>query len=112
MAKDDFFKIAYSILVELLDAKKSGMRIDTSLISPERFGINDSYWLDIIEYLLDNGYTKGVTIRGTKSGRSTTPIKNLEITPEGMEYLRENSSMKRVAKLAKELKDLIPTISL
>ena len=112
MAKDDYFKVAYAILSELKEAKKNGKIIDTSLISPERFGINDSYWLDIIEGLLEKGYAKGVSIQGSKTGRITTPIKELEITPEGMEYLRDNSTMKKIGKFAHEVKDLFPRIML
>ena len=112
MAKDDYFKVAYAILSELKEAKKNGKRIDTSLISPERFGINDSYWLDIIEWLLEKGYAKGVSIQDTKTGRITTPMKELEITADGMEYLKENSTMKKMSKFAHEVKDFFPRIML
>ena len=39
MAKDDYFKIVYAILVELYDAKKSGTKVALDAIHPERFGI-------------------------------------------------------------------------
>ena len=57
MAKDDYFKLVYAILTELYECKKSGTKIPPDAIHPERFGIPVSYWLDIMEELLDAGYT-------------------------------------------------------
>ena len=53
MAKDDYFKLVYAILTELYECKKSGTKIPPDAIHPECFGIPVSYWLDIMEELLE-----------------------------------------------------------
>lgn len=112
MPKDDFFKIAYIILTELQECSKAGTKLDTGLISPQRFGVADSYWLDVLEFLLDRGYARGVTIRNSKTGRITTAVTELQITPEGREYLQDNATMKKVYNTLKELRDWMPGIML
>lgn len=69
MAKDDYFKLVYAILTELYESKKSGTKVPPDAIHPERFGIPVSYWLDIMEELLDAGYIGGFTVHATKTGR-------------------------------------------
>ncbi len=110
MAKDDMFKIIYVILTELYEAKKAGEKIDTEAISSERLGIPSGYLADIIIELIDNGYVKGVSYRVTKSGRVFSPIEDMSVTLAGVEYLQENSMMKKVHEALKNVKDIVPGI--
>lgn len=79
MAKDDYFKLVYAILTELYESKKSGTKVPPDAIHPERFGIPVSYWLD-----------------------------SVKITMSGIAYLQDNSKMKQMYELAKEVRDWIP----
>lgn len=110
MAKDDMFKIIYVVLMELYEAKKAGKKIDKEAISSERLGIPSGYLADIIIELIDNGYVKGVSYRKTKSGRIFSSIEDMSITLAGVEYLQENSMMKKVHETLKNVKDIIPGI--
>ena len=109
MAKDDIFRIIYIILKELYEHKKEGTRTPKEDIGPIRFQIADSYWISIITELLDNGYIKGVQIRETKTGRMIN-IDEIDITLKGIEYLHENSMMKKVVEFLKGVKDIAPGI--
>lgn len=105
MAKDDMRKILYIILTELYESKKNGKRIDLDIINPERFKINESYWLDIIEEASSHGWIKGIMIKQTKTGRIVSGMEDMEITFDGVTYLSENSTMKKVYEALKEVKD-------
>ena len=110
MAKDDYFKLVYAILTELYECKKSGTKVPPDAIHPERFGIPVSYWLDLMEELLDAGYIGGFTVHTTKTGRylSSDWLDSVKITMPGIAYLQDNSKMKQMYELAKEVRDWIP----
>lgn len=112
MAKDDYFKIVYAILMELYEAKKSGKKVALDAIHPERFGIAFSYWTDIMEELLEAGYIGGFSISSTKTGRyfSSNWSDDIKITMAGIQYLQENSKMKQMYNMAKEVRDWIPGV--
>ena len=96
MANDDYFKIIYVILTELYECKKQNYKVDPEAISPERFKVPGGYLLDILLDLKDEGYIKGVR------------LENLSVTMKGIEYLQDNSKMKQVYNVLKEIKDLVP----
>ena len=103
-----YFKIEYAILKELHECKKENRRVDQAAISPRRFHITDSYLLDVIEGLLEAGYIKGPMITRTKTGRAVSDLDEIDITREGIRYLAENSTMKRVYETMKEVRDWFP----
>lgn len=105
---DDYSKIEYAILKELYECKKENLRVDLSAISPERFHITDGYLLDIIEALLEEGYIKGPLITMSKTGRAVSRMYDIDITREGIRYLNENATMKKVYEAMKEVRDWFP----
>ena len=108
MAKDDYFRIVYAILTELYGSRKENQRVDLDSISAERFGINEGYLIGILKDLLDEGYTRDYIVKNSKTGRFILSLEEIEITPKGIEYLQENSLMKKVAKVLKGVKDIAP----
>jgi hypothetical protein len=108
MAKDDYFKIIYVILQELYGCKKQGCKVDLRAISPQRFQVPEGYLLDILADLLEERYIKGFEIIGTKTGRAVCGLEDITITMKGIEYLQDNSKMKQVYNLLKEVKDWVP----
>ena len=109
MAKDDYFRIVYIILKEIYASKKQGVKVDLRNISSERFKINEGYLFTILIELLEEGYIKGFAYRNTKgTGRCVSSMEDIDITMKGVEYLQENSMMKKVFETLKEVKDWIP----
>lgn len=106
MARDDIFRVIYIILKELYEHKKDGTRTPKEDISAERLQINEAYWLSIIAELLENGYITGVKIRETKTGRAISGLDEIDVTLKGIEYLQENSMMKKVFNALKDIKDI------
>ena len=110
MASDDMFRIIYCILKELYECKKKGIRGCRDDISHERFGIPYSYWNDIVMEMQKKGYVEGVMCRSTKGTGRVVNYDGIDITFEGVEYLHENSMMKKVAEALKDIKDIVPMI--
>ena len=106
-AKDSYFRIVFLILKTLSEAKRTGKKITAENLSAEAFGINESYFLDILEDLKDSGYIRECEIRKDILGRRLEKAGDIRITMTGEEYLQENNMMKKVLEALKDAKDLL-----
>ncbi len=105
----DNFKIIYRIL-KYLEASLDYEYIDVEAISAERLGINHARWEQLFIMLQDDGYIKGIVttkVLGDDRSRIVGPITPI-ITLKGLEYLSENTIMKKAANLLKGVKDITP----
>ncbi|MCI6276268.1 MAG: YjcQ family protein [Clostridium sp.] len=103
----DNFKIIYKIL-KILEKAMDAEEFDNQLISYETLGISKIRWSKIMKMMIDNGYIEGV--RNIEYDGATSPIIkmiNPTITLLGLEYLEENSLMKKAADLAKGISNII-----
>lgn len=91
MAKDDYYVIVYKILAYLYDQLKKGKNIEESMIrsSGRMFSINDRYWEYIIINLYEERYISGILITKTYGGVRIENLKDMMITPKGIDYLFE-----------------------
>ncbi len=109
MAKDDFFVIAYKILAYLYACLKAGEDPDLEEISCSRLKIPEKYWYSIIRMLYREGYIDGVKeIKAPGSSETFYSFGCPEITIKGIEYLQDNSMMKKARDALKELKAMVP----
>ena len=108
MPKDDIFRLIYTILKELYEHKQEGTQTPLEDIGPERLCIPVQYWVSIICDLIDEAYISGAKYRKTKTGKVMTGVDDIEITLKGVEYLHENSMMKKVCAALKGIKDIAP----
>lgn len=102
----DNFKTIYSILKHL-EASLDASELDTEAISPFRLGISRERWEQILIMMQDEGYIRGLVIAkslGDARRHIAEPIQP-EITIKGLEYLAENTLMRKVAKAAKGVVD-------
>lgn len=79
-------------------------------ISPERLHISRSKWQKLLIMLQDEGYIKGLVYDRTfdeYSPQIEEPVSPV-ITLEGLEYLSENSTMRKMGRIGKGIKDSIP----
>lgn len=102
-------QIAYKILYSLEHKKKADYM--GQLISPTKLGVSEQDWLDVIEMLQDAGYIKGAVITSDILGNQQVNIKNVKITLAGAEYLHENSSMQKIAKVATDIIEVAANIA-
>ena len=106
MAKDDYFVIVCKILCYLYDCLKSGKTVDVNYLSckEKQFNVNESYWKYIIENIAKEGYVRGVIVHYMDNETFVHYDERIQITPKGIEYLQENSTMKRLLALLKTSK--------
>lgn len=101
----DTLKIAYKILYSLEHKKQADYM--GALIGPAKLDVSDSEWMDVIQSLLDEGYISGVKIKTDILGNQMVDIKNVRITMKGAEYLHENSAMRKFAKIATDVIEIV-----
>lgn len=97
----DTLEIAYKILYSLETGKKADYM--GKLISPEKLDVPEDKWLDVIQTLSDEGYISGVSFKNDILGRTKVDIAHARITVKGAEYLYENSTMKKIGKIATDV---------
>lgn len=103
----DNFKIIYKIL-KILEKSMDYEEFDTEAISPETLKISQNRWNAIMGMLIDNGYVKGAFQVTSLGGNGIKIGRDAQITLKGLEYLNDNSFMKKAAEVAKGISDFIP----
>lgn len=104
----DNFKAIYKILKHL-EALMDCEETDISAISPSRLGITKERWEQILILLQKEGCIEGIVIQKTLSDDKphiAEPIKP-SITLKGLEYLTENSLLKKAGNM---LKGIVETV--
>ena len=98
----------YRILKTLL--KYAGRQDFTNeLISAKKLGVSYEEWSYIMILLQKSGYIEGVVYTQTLSQRfpEIVDIDRVEITLSGIEYVEENSTMKKVGEMLKEVGEIL-----
>lgn len=101
------FKKIYEIL-KILEKSMDLEEFDKENLSKERLGLSEARWCRIMAMLVDGGYIEGVKIwssMGSEYPRAF--LIRPEITLKGLEYLEENSLMKKAANMAKGIAEVI-----
>ena len=107
----DNFKIIYRIL-KYLEEHLGEENLDIDKISHERLGISFLRWEALLRMMQEEGYIRGLVYEQTMSDSSphvVTPIRP-KITIKGLEYLTENSFMKKAAETLKTIKEIVPGV--
>lgn len=102
----DDFKAIYKILKTLHKAMDCS-EFDSEQISAERVGVSEERWKRCMEILVDEGFVKGVIIEKDMAG-TYVEFGDVTITLAGLEYLHNNSIMKKIHNVAKGIKEVIP----
>ncbi len=98
-------QIAYKILYSLEYENKADYM--GRLISPEKLGVTPDKWFEVLTSLIDEGYITGARVYTDIIGEKHVDIKNIKITLKGAEYLSENSAMKKLARVATDIIDIV-----
>lgn len=104
----DNFQAVYKILSSL-EAAMDCPQFDISQISAEKLKVSEERWARYIEMMIDVGYIKGVRVYENVIGETRVEGKGIRITLKGLEYLQENSMMKRIYRTVKGVKEIVPS---
>lgn len=96
----DNFNIIYKILKQLEKAMDYD-ELDMDFVSAEHLKISENRLMKIWEMLSKEGYVEGIYVKYGVQGDMVTSVSNPRITLKGIEYLSENSLMKKAANTAK-----------
>lgn len=114
MAKDEYAVLVCRILSYLYSCLKNGAKPDLEYLTfdTKAFPICEEYWTYIIRHLIESGLIEGAVlvpiIGRTVKGVQVT--EDIMITPDGIEYLRENGTMKKAVSFLRGLKEIVPGI--
>lgn len=101
------FKIIYKMLMAFYLSMDYDA-FDQANISPEVLGVSKNKRDALLVMLIDRGYVTGIhvttTINGDKLLRFTP---HPQLTLDGLEYLNDNSFMKRAANAIKGIADVV-----
>lgn len=103
---DDNFKIIYKIL-SILKSSLDNLKCDIDRLSPQSLNISVEKRDNIIELLLDKNLIKDVIINKYQDGDSVLVLNDIKITLDGLEYLQENSVMKKMYKFDKGVQEVV-----
>jgi len=98
----------FSIIYKILSALEKAMdypEFDIEQINAKVLKISEERWLRYIEMLADCGYIKGVEFVTDLTG-THAEFDDVRITLKGLEYLTENSFMKRAYRAVKGIKEI------
>lgn len=105
----DNFKAVYRILAALEKAMDLPEFDLEANVGPEQMGISRERWLRYLEMMLDVGYIKGPAIFRNAIGEMTVRgTCDFRITLKGLEYLQENTTMRKIYRVMKGFKDVTP----
>ena len=112
MAKDDYHVLVYQILSYLYQRLKKGEKVDSAMLMYDSpiLNINKSYWAYIIYNIAEQELVDGIDFANIDGLDFPYAAKLDEcfITPKGIEYLCDNSFMKKAVRYLKEIKEIIP----
>jgi len=103
----DHFKTVYRILRFLKDSEQFD-EFEGECFTPEYFGLTANQWASTLERMIDDNHIKGVSIRFGPDGHAAISLAKPRITTKGLEYLEENSLMRKAARLAKGIREILP----
>ena len=104
------FRIIYRIL-RILQKSMDLEEFDQNSISAEALGLSVPKWIRLMAMLLKEGYISGgETWNAMECGYPRVALTRPELTLKGLEYLEENSLMRKASDLAKGIVDTASNI--
>lgn len=102
----DNFKAIYRLL-RTLEAAMDAEGVNPDKISAEALGISRERWVALLEMLAKAGYIEGVAVTRANDGYTAVSLSSPRITLRGLEYLEENSLMRKAAAIAKGIAEVL-----
>lgn len=103
----DNFRVIYKIL-KRLEAAMDFLEFDGDTVSENALGISTERRTALLSMMLKNGYIEGIIVKKYADGEEVIlREENMKITLKGLEYLHDNSMMKKAARIAKGIAETI-----
>ncbi len=110
MAKDDYYTLVAKILVFLYKKLKGKETRDIKeyiLPMTKDFPVSEEYMQYVLEKMAEQGYVEKVVISRAWGGDIINlDYNNMRITPAGIDYMLENSTLRKVIEGLKEAAEI------
>ena len=114
MAKDDYDVLVFKILTYFYGVLKREIAYtDDSFKAAIKFNdISEEYLNDVIYMMQEDGYIKGMTYENAWGNNKIclNEFSDIKISSEGIGYLKNNSTMKKIKESLLEHPELITTL--
>lgn len=110
MSKNDYYVMAAKVLVFLYKRLKKETEEGLDYLTPytKHFPVDKEYFDYLLENLYSHGYITGVRVTKIWGGDPIVTITDrIRITPEGIDYLQENSKIRKILELLPEAAGLV-----
>lgn len=102
-------KVIYKVLKAIANSMDAE-EFDLDRLSPETLGVSKTYRDKVFAMLLRDGYITGIQCKEYMRGGITATIINPQLTTKGVEYLENNSTMRKIADAAKGAAEIVSNI--
>lgn len=114
MAKDDYDFIKFKVLAYLLGVFKRKYPFVQEVFEKEVIGggVKEEYARDVLRYMQMDGYIDGLCFKKAWGAEYiiANDLSDMNITSAGINYLQENSSMKKIKKAIDAGVGIIPEL--
>lgn len=110
MKNNSYARVAYKILQYLNACYEHGEYPNPDSLNASQLGITFQQFYQTLKMLMEDGNIKGVIFNDTIPPEQSTlnHPRDWRITSKGVEYLEENSLMRKAYKVVKEARDWLP----
>lgn len=105
----DNFKIIYNIL-KYIEKSMDYTEFDEDNFNHKTFKTTEERFFKLLNNLIKEGYIDGIRCEILLGGYKNIDIYDPVVTIKGMEYLEDNTMMKKVYKALKGIKEITPSI--
>lgn len=114
MAKDDYDIILCKLLIYLYAIlKRKAVYNEVEFDKTVRRNVNEDYFTDVLRLAQEEGLIRGVATTRVWGGSYIllSSPSNLEITPSGIRYLKENSTAQKALKVIIDTADIFASLA-
>lgn len=107
MSQDDYYVLVAKILVYLYKKYKQN-DVDEDYIAPmtKDFPVKEEQLMETIAMLIGQGYVKGKYVKSWGGDIVMIDYHSLKITPAGIDYLQDNSKIRKICETLEEAKTI------
>lgn len=114
MAKNDLDFILYKILLYYYGALQKKYRFDIRVFKALfDTSVDEEYWMEVVHMAADEGLITGLKFVSAwgNDGILVNDLSDGKITISGVQYLKENSSMKKVTELLSKSTGIVANLA-
>lgn len=107
MAKDDYYTLVAKILVYLYKKYKQ-KDVEEDYISPltKDFPVKEEQLMETVSMMIEQGFVKGTCVKAWGGDNVMIDYQSLKITPDGIDYLQDNSKIRKICETLIEAKPI------